>query len=391
MRNVLMIMGTRPEIIKLGPVYRELAARNDVCVKTCWTGQHLELAKGLIELFGIDVTHKIGNVMSRTGLSEKTGQMLTLLGEFINGDSYHSIIVQGDTLSAMAGAITGFLNRVPVAHVEAGLRTFNLQSPWPEEFSRRIITVATTQHFAPTRIAKGNLLNEGVPARNIHITGNTIVDAIKFVRPKVENGYVPISSQIRNLPANKKLVLVTGHRRENFGEPFKRVLDALQKLAADGDKHIVFPVHLNPYVRREVAAHIDKNPNIRLVEPLQYPDLIYLLANSWIVITDSGGIQEEAPSFHIPVVITRDTTERPEVVDAGFGHLVGCKPQLIIETVRHLTYGDHPTHVKGANPFGMGDAAQKIADSLTAVNKRRKANVALPSATDVMTANSNIG
>lgn len=374
MHKTLLIMGTRPEIIKLGPVYRELAALNKVIVKTYWTGQHIELADGLLELFNINITHKSDDVMSRVGLPEKTGQMLMVLGEIISSDSYDSIIVQGDTLSAMAGAIAGFLNRVPVAHVEAGLRTFNLQSPWPEEFSRRVITVATALHFAPTHIAKDNLIDEGVPVKNIRITGNTIVDAINFVRPKVENGYVPLSPQIRDLPASKKLVLVTGHRRENFGEPFLRVLEALKRLAADGDKHFIFPVHLNPYVRREVAAHIGKNPNIWLIEPLQYPDLVYLLANSWVVITDSGGIQEEAPSFRIPIVITRDTTERPEVVEAGFGHLVGCDRDLIIATVRHLTHGCHPKRVMGENPFGAGDAAQKIAASLMDVKKLQKSS-----------------
>lgn len=376
--NSLMIMGTRPEIIKLGPVYRELAARSEASVSTFWTGQHIELADGLLELFGIDVVHKAEDVMSRPSLCAKAGRILAILADILSRESYDSIIVQGDTLSAMAGAVAGFLNKVPVAHVEAGLRTFNLESPWPEEFSRRLITVAAAQHFAPTVAARDNLLSEGVPPKNILVTGNTVVDALQFVRSKVGHGYIPFNLQIGGLPSDKKLILVTGHRRENFGEPFRRVLAALQTLADDGDKYLVFPVHLNPNVRQEVAVRLGTEANIRLVEPLRYTDFVYLLSRAWTVITDSGGIQEEAPSFHIPVVITRDTTERPEVVEAGFGHLVGCDTDLIVETVRDLTRGAHPTRVRGANPFGNGHAAMRIVSALLDRSERRVRAIRAP-------------
>lgn len=366
MHNALMIMGTRPEIIKLGPVYRALSAHDRCTVSTFWTGQHIELAEGLLELFDIDVTHRADDVMQRRGLAEKTGQMLKALEAIGKDRSYDSIIVQGDTLSAMAGAIFGFLARIPVAHVEAGLRTHNLESPWPEEFARRVISVGTRWHFAPTLVAKENLLKESVPERDIVVTGNTVVDALQFVHQKVCNGYLPHNPHIRSLPSDKKLILVTGHRRENFGPPLRRVLSALRQLASDGDKHLVFPVHLNPSVRREVMAHLDNAEGIQLLEPLRYPDFIYLLGQSWTVITDSGGLQEEVPTFHIPVVITRDTTERPEVIDAGFGHLVGCDDELIVSRVRQLTQGVTRTFIPGANPFGNGEAAVRIVEALEA-------------------------
>jgi UDP-N-acetylglucosamine 2-epimerase (hydrolysing) len=360
----LMVFGTRPEIIKLGPVYRALIERDDAIVHAFWTGQHVELAEGLLELFEIEITYHADASIVMAGLSQKTGAMLEMLGDILGREQYDSMIVQGDTVTAMAGAICGFLHRVPVAHVEAGLRTFNMMSPWPEEFARRVISLASVKHFAPTHAARHNLLNEGISSQNILVTGNTVVDALQYVSARMQTNYVPISREIDNLPADKKLILVTGHRRENFGEPLRAVMEALRQIADDGDKYLVFPVHLNPIVRKEVFSHLDHHPNIRLVEPLRYPDFIHLLSRAWTVITDSGGIQEEAPAFRIPIVITRDTTERPEVVEAGFGHLVGCATDTIVERVRYLTSGDVPTRVAGENPFGTGDAGYKIASAL---------------------------
>ena len=356
----LVVMGTRPEIIKLGPVYRELCRRPDVTVDAFWTGQHVELADGLMDLFRIEPRYVGSDIMTQPDLSAKSACLLSRLSEILREEVYDSLVVQGDTLSAMIGAIAGFLTRIPVVHVEAGLRTFNLQSPWPEEFSRRLISVASSLHCAPTQAARANLLNEGVADEDIIVSGNTVVDALQFVRGQLGAAYVPRCEAIRALPNDKKLILVTGHRRENFGEPFRNVLAALQQLARDPDKHIIFPVHLNPEVRRAVSVHLTEASSLQLVEPLQYPDFVYLLSRAWAVITDSGGIQEEAPSFDIPVVITRSTTERPEVVEAGFGHLVGCNTEQIIKVVRRLTAGETPQRLARQNPFGTGHAAQKI-------------------------------
>lgn len=361
MHRSLMIFGTRPEIIKLGPVYRAIRAQRGATVDVFWTGQHVDLADGLLELFNIDVTYEADDVMMQKSLSEKTGRMLALLGEILRSANFDSIIVQGDTLSAMAGAIAGFLHRVPVAHVEAGLRTQDLQAPWPEEYARRVISVGAGLHFSPTKAARENLLREGVPLENIFVTGNTVVDALEFVRSRLADGHVPHNPAIAGIPSSKKLILVTGHRRENFGEPMVRVLQALRTLAEDGDKFLVFPVHPNPSVRNAVAEHLGETENLLLVNPLRYTDFVYLLAQAWTVVTDSGGIQEEAPSFGIPVVITREVTERPEVVHAGFGHLVGSDTQGIVEKVRSLTAGSRPTRVNVMNPFGDGQSARRIA------------------------------
>ncbi len=364
MRRVLLVLGTRPDIIKLGPVYRALARQPDVIVETFWTGQHIELADGLLDLFEIDITHKATDVLEHARLTGKASAMLSRFSELLGKARYDHIIVQGDTLTAMAGAIAGFLERVPVAHVEAGLRTFDLYSPWPEEFSRRVVTVATTRHFAPTKAARANLLNEGVAPEAIAVTGNTVVDALLYTLTRIKSGFRPHDPAIAKLPADKKLVLVTGHRRENFGPPLARVLTALKTLSEDGDKVIVFPVHLNPNVRSAVAEHLGESPNIRLLEPLRYPDFVYLMSKAWTVITDSGGIQEEAPTFGMPIVITREVTERPEVVEAGFGTLVGSETGLIVEKVRSLTTGHQPVRIEGPNPFGDGRAAEIIADAL---------------------------
>jgi UDP-N-acetylglucosamine 2-epimerase (hydrolysing) len=362
--RALIVFGTRPEIIKLGPVYRSLRDHGGATVDTFWTGQHIDLADGLMELFEIESTHSSSDVMMQKSLPEKTGRILTLLGEILRSVRYDSIIVQGDTLSAMAGAMAGFLHRVPVAHVEAGLRTHDLHAPWPEEYSRRVIGIGADLHFPPTRAARNNLVREGVPPDQVHVTGNTVVDALEFVRSRLADGNFTHNRDIARVPTDKKLILVTGHRRENFGQPMVRVLAALRALADDGDKILVFPVHPNPSVRQAVAEHLGNSQNILLIDPLRYKDFVYLLARAWTVVTDSGGIQEEAPSFGVPVVITREVTERPEVVEAGFGHLVGSDTELIVETVRALTAGSRPTRVNTMSPFGDGHAARRITSIL---------------------------
>jgi len=237
-------------------------------------------------------------------------------------------------------------------------------SPWPEELNRRATTLCTDLHFAPTRTAADNLLAEGVKPRAIHLVGNTVVDALLHVRSLVRQKYTPLEPAIRSLPRDKKLVLVTTHRRENFGEPLRQILLALKDLGEDGDKTIVLPVHLNPNVRSEVLGILGQAPGVHLVEPLQYPDFVYLLERAWVVVTDSGGVQEEAPTFGLPVIIARDTTERPEVVAAGFGRLVGSSFQAIVAGVREATRHAKRQVLPGENPFGRGDAGQKIANRL---------------------------
>jgi UDP-N-acetylglucosamine 2-epimerase len=318
------------------------------------------LVAGLLDLFGITVTHNGCDVVKEPGLAGKVALMTSQIEKLLKAKSYDWIVVQGDTATAAAAATAGFMNRVPVAHVEAGLRTGDLDSPWPEEFNRRVIGLAAALHFAPTPRARDNLLNEGVSADRIVMVGNTVVDALLYVREKIRKGYTPIDPAVAALPTDKKLILATLHRRENIGEPLRRVLRALRTLGNDGDKLIVLPVHLNPQVRAEVMGILRDTPNVRLLEPLQYTDFVYLLSRAWAVVSDSGGVQEEAPTFGLRILITRETTERPEVVEAGFGTLVGSDYQAIVAGVRKLTAGDHPRLLPAHNPFGRGDAAGRI-------------------------------
>ena len=367
--RILVAFGTRPEIIKLGPVYQALR-KTSADVHALWTGQHVELAAGLLDLFGIEIAYNETGVVEEQGLASKLGLMVQRIEKMLKATSYDWIVVQGDTATATAAATAGFLNHVPVAHVEAGLRTGNLHSPWPEEFNRRIITLCATRHFAPTEQSKANLLGEGVPADAIEVCGNTVVDALLFTRDKIAKNYAPIEKAVADLPGDKKLVLATMHRRENIGEPMKEVLRALRDLGEDGDKVIALPVHLNPQVRAQVTSILGDAKNVVLLPPLQYPDLVHLLSRAWAVVSDSGGIQEEAPTFGLQILITRDTTERPEVIDAGFGRLVGSNYAAIVAGVRALTAGGAPRLLSGDNPFGSGKAALHIADIL--VNNRRR-------------------
>jgi UDP-N-acetylglucosamine 2-epimerase len=368
--RVLVAFGTRPEIIKLGPVCQALRRMPGVEMDVFWTGQHMELAAGLLELFDIRVTFNGGmDVMHQPGLASKLGEMSRLVESVLLKAHYDWVVVQGDTTTATAAAIAGFLCRVPVAHVEAGLRTGDLQSPWPEEFNRRIVTVASALHFAPTRRAAANLRNEGVPESNIVVVGNTVVDALLYTRERAATDYRPIEPAIAALPADKKLVLVTMHRRENIGGPMREVLRALRTLGGDGDKSIVLPVHLNPQVRKQVLDALEGAQNVHLLPPLQYPDLVHLLAKAWVVVSDSGGIQEEAPTFGLRILITRDTTERPEVVEAGFGRLVASDYGAIVDGVRALTASNARQLLAAPNPFGAGDASQRIAAALLAATR----------------------
>jgi UDP-N-acetylglucosamine 2-epimerase len=365
--RVLIAFGTRPEIIKLGPVWQALKKRDGVTVDAFWTGQHLELADGLLDLFDIQVAFKSGrSVMQQPGLASKFGEMTGQIERALQSRRYDWIVVQGDTATATAAAMAGFLCRVPVAHVEAGLRTNDLQSPWPEEFNRRVITVASTLHFAPTACAAENLRKENIPADSIREVGNTVVDALLYTRKRLGPDYRPIEPALAALPADKKLVLATTHRRENIGGPMRNVLRALRTVGEDGDKIVVLPVHLNPAVRKQVNDILGNAPNVHLLPPLQYPDFVHLLSKAWCVVSDSGGVQEEAPTFGLQILITRDTTERPEVVEAGFGRLVASDYDAIVAGVRELTSSSKPRLLAKSNPFGAGDAGERIADELIA-------------------------
>jgi UDP-N-acetylglucosamine 2-epimerase len=361
--RILVAFGTRPEIIKLGPVYRALREAG-AQVDAFWSGQHTDLAEGLLDLFGIDLTHGGTGVVQEASLAGKFALITQQMQSVLGAGRHDWVVVQGDTMTAAAGALTAFLNRVPLAHVEAGLRTGTLDSPWPEEFNRRLVTIASTLHFAPTALSRDNLLREGVPRDCIGVVGNTAVDALLHARSRIAVGYVPIDSEIADLPRDRKLVLATVHRRENVGAPLDDILRALRELANDGDKLILLPVHPNPEIRAQVVRALGRQPNVRLLKPLQYTDFVFLLSRSWTVVTDSGGVQEEAPTLGLPILITRESTERPEVVEAGFGTLVGSDRDAIIAGVRRLTSSDAPQLLPARNPFGDGEASRRIAERI---------------------------
>src|SRR5262245_30036465 len=365
--RVLVAFGTRPEIIKLGPVCRALRRRPHVTMDVFWTGQHLELAAGLLDLFDIPVTFNAGSsVIKQPGLGSKLGEMTRQIEQVLLRGRYDWVVVQGDTATATAGAMAGFLCRVPVAHVEAGLRTGDVQSPWPEEFNRPAITTATSLHFAPTARAAASRRMETVAAADIIEVGTTVVDALLYPPDRVGPGYRPIEPAVAALPADKKLVLATTHRRENIGKPMRNVLRALRTLGEDGDKLVALPVHLNPDVRKQVVDLLGDAPNVHLLPPLQYPDFVHLLSKAWCVVSDSGGVQEEAPTFGLQILITRDTTERPEVVEAGFGRLVASNYHAIVGGVRGLTSSDERQLLAKPSPFGVGDSSERIVEALAA-------------------------
>ncbi|HEY0120358.1 MAG TPA: UDP-N-acetylglucosamine 2-epimerase (non-hydrolyzing), partial [Rhizobium sp.] len=316
--RILLALGTRPEIIKLGPVHAALR-QTHAETEVFWSGQHVELAEGLLDLFDIPVAYHDADVVRQPGLGGKFALITQHVEEILCRKKYDWVVVQGDTTTAAAAATAAFMNRVPVAHVEAGLRTGLIHSPWPEEFNRRLIAQAASLHFPPTERARQNLLREGVAEEQIAMVGNTVVDALLHVRSRIIEGYLPHNPQIAELPLDKKLVLATLHRRENVGDPLRHIVEALRELARDGDKLIALPVHFNPQVRAQVMEILGNEPNVRLLGPLQYEDFVYLLNRAWTVVTDSGGVQEEAPTFGLPILIARESTERPEVIEAGFG------------------------------------------------------------------------
>jgi UDP-N-acetylglucosamine 2-epimerase (non-hydrolysing) len=352
MENVLLISGTRPEIVKLAPLYH--AMRNDGRISVRWlhTGQHGEMADQILACF--EITPDI--VLTRHGstIAEFSVGCRQQLEEVFTRESWSAAVVQGDTESAFQGALSAFYNHVPVAHVEAGLRTYNLERPFPEEALRQMIGRLTRLHFPPTARAANALVSESIPAKDIFITGNTVVDAQQWVCHH---------KGIRRSVDGRGHLLVTVHRRENWGSDVDEICHAIARIAgAHRDLDVLFPVHLNPIVRGPVHAILGSLPNVRLVAPLDYLAMQQALADSWIVLTDSGGLQEEAPTFGIPVLVLRHETERPEAVDAGCARLVGTARADIVTAVEDL-WKDGNAYARmsmNGNPFGDGSACQRI-------------------------------
>ncbi len=367
--KVLTVFGTRPEAIKMVPVVNALKSDNRFQIKTCVTAQHRQMLDQVLTLFDLQPDFDLNIMRSGQDLTDITVGVLTGMRDVLRISRPDIVLVHGDTTTTMAVSLAAFYERIDVGHVEAGLRTGNLYSPWPEEMNRRVTGRIASLHFAPTEIARQNLLNEGVEKRSVYVTGNTVIDALHQVLRMIQTNnrlQQDLKDKFNFLNADKKLVLVTGHRRENFGPGFDNICAALNEIAKRDDVEIVYPVHLNPNAQEPVHRILSGNPHVHLITPLDYLPFVYLMNRADIVITDSGGIQEEAPSLGKPVLVLRETTERPEAVEAGTVKLVGTiAKKIITETTRLLDDdAEYQRMAKSHHPYGDGCAAKRIASIL---------------------------
>jgi len=369
MQKILVVFGTRPEAIKMAPLVKEFEKYTDFFkTKVCVTAQHREMLDQVLELFEIEPDYDLDIMKSNQDLYDITSNILLKMRDVLNSFKPDIVLVHGDTTTTFATSLAAFYQKIDVGHIEAGLRTGNIYSPWPEEANRKLTANLSKYHFAPTQTAKNNLLTEGVVEENIIITGNTVIDALFLTLEKIEKDKNLKNSIIKKLNSqfsqlDSKFILVTGHRRENFGEGFLNICKALKDIATKHkDINIVYPMHLNPNVRRPVLDILDNISNIYLIEPLQYPEFVYLMSKSYLILTDSGGIQEEAPSLGKPVLVMRDTTERPEALETGTVKLVGTDKNKIITEVESLLQNknEYEKMSKAHNPYGDGKSSKKI-------------------------------
>lgn len=362
--KILICFGTRPEAVKMAPVCFELKKRN-IPHAICVTAQHREMLDQVLEFFKLKPDYDLNLMRDRQSLNELSSRIFSEIDIVFNDFQPDLVLVQGDTTTAFCISMAAFNRQIKVAHVEAGLRTYNKSSPYPEEVNRQLITRIADIHFAPTTNAEKHLLNEGLPKERIAITGNTVVDALELAVIEREEGEDPFNTHLeKEIDSSKKLILVTGHRRENFGEGLRNICEALQELARDENVQIVYPVHLNPNVQKPVMEILGSKTNILLPGPISYPKFLKLMKKAKLIISDSGGIQEEAPSFGIPVLITRDYTERMEGVEEGYAFLVGTKTDLIVNKANELLKSPSDNSKK-KNPYGDGKASERIVDFLS--------------------------
>ena len=379
MKKVLLVFGTRPEAIKMAPLVKKFQEDSEFQTIVCVTAQHREMLDQVLDIFDIKPDYDLNIMKQGQDLYDITSRVLLGLRDVLNETNPDVVLVHGDTTTSTAAALAAFYKQIPVAHVEAGLRTNNIYSPWPEEMNRRITGRIATYHLAPTELSRQNLLKENVDNQNIIITGNTVIDALLWVVNKIKsdanlaetlqiniknNGY-----DIDRIEDKRKLVLITGHRRENFGEGFRNICNAIKTLSIKyPDVDFVYPMHLNPNVRKPIAEIFgndkDKSGNTFFIEPLDYLNFVFLMEKADIILTDSGGIQEEAPSLGKPVLVMRDNTERPEALEAGTVKLVGTDYDKIINEVSELLDNEESYNKmsKAVNPYGDGSACKRIVD-----------------------------
>ena len=363
--KILVVFGTRPEAIKMAPVIKILMTSNEIVCKVCVTGQHREMLDQVLDIFDIVPDYDLNLMKKNQSLNEITGSILNQMPSILDQFEPNLVLVHGDTATTFAASLSAYYHQIDVAHVEAGLRTENIYSPWPEEINRRLTARIAKIHFAPTQQAKQNLILENISKENIFITGNSVIDALLDTKAKIQSN----ASMLQNLRKDfgfleqNKFILVTSHRRENFGLGISNICQALTDIAKKyPDLHIVYPVHLNPNVEKPVKQLLSHEKNITLMPPLDYLPFVYLMMNSYLILTDSGGLQEEAPALGKPVMVMRQNTERPEAIDAGTAKLVGTERAKIVECVSNLLE-DKALYYKmseAKNPFGDGTAAMKI-------------------------------
>lgn len=370
MIKVLSIFGTRPEAIKMAPVIKALEANSKIKSLVCVTAQHREMLDQVLSLFEIIPDYDLDIMKSGQSLTQASSRMLLALEPILEEAQPDLVLVHGDTSTTLCGAQAAFYQQIPIGHVESGLRTYNIYSPWPEEANRQLTSIITKLHFAPTKTAAQHLYDEHNNPEFIYVTGNTVVDALLDVKEKLENDASlrsKLQQQFSELDFTKRRVLITGHRRENFGHGFESICQAIQELAQrHPDYEFVYPVHLNPNVKEPVNRLLKDLSNVKLIEPQDYLPFVYLMSTSHIILTDSGGIQEEAPSLGIPVLVMRETTERQEAVEAGTVKLVGTHAPTIIAEVSNLIENEaiYLKMSQAHNPYGDGKASQQIVETI---------------------------
>ena len=368
-KKIMCVFGTRPEAIKMAPVVKALDAAEGIDSRVCVTAQHREMLDQVLHLFDIVPHHDLNIMAPGQDLYDITTRILLGLRDVLREEKPDMILVHGDTTTTFAASLAAFYEKVPIGHVEAGLRSGNLQSPWPEEANRKLTGVLANLHFAPTETAKNDLLREGVPSDRILVTGNTVIDALLWVKARIDQDAALRDQLATQLPygTQRPMVLITGHRRESFGGGFERICQAIAQLATTHPDHdFVYPVHLNPNVQQPVNRLLSGLDNVHLIAPQDYLPFVWLMMNARLILTDSGGIQEEAPSLGKPVLVMRDTTERPDAVTAGTVKLVGTETEAIYEAANQLLTDEAGWEAmsRAHNPYGDGTAARQIAIAL---------------------------
>lgn len=373
--KVLSVFGTRPEAIKMAPVVKALANKEGIEAKVCVTAQHRQMLDQVLKLFEIKPDFDLDLMRPGQALTDITSNVLLGMRDVFKVWTPDVVLVHGDTTTTLAASLAAYYEKIAVGHIEAGLRTGNIYSPWPEEMNRRITGAIATIHFSPTETAKSNLLKEGVEDKIVHVTGNTVIDALLTVVHRLRTDHVLREAMVQKfdfIDPTKRLILVTGHRRENFGSGFESICESLDNISRLDDVEVVYPVHLNPNVQEPVKRILDGNKNVHLIDPLDYLPFVYLMDRADILLTDSGGVQEEAPSLGKPVLVMRDTTERPEAVLAGTVKLVGTNKEVIVNEVIKLLNdpAEYDRMSRAHNPYGDGLAAARIVDILVEKNEK---------------------